>query len=487
MSENRMAPVKRWLLPGALFLLGTGAWSAWKFTDPRLAALRYQTGSSIPRGYILGISTINFFEGLHQSLPVIALICLFLSLTALLISWKKPALLGSAAVFCFSVLVYTASAAPNLASQSGAPHYAWLADAFANGRFVLEEEPPYPEENDWTYYNGQWMVSFPPAPALILTPIALFTGPNINDVVLTLIFGGLNVALFYTLMPLVGKRMKNKFDTTPAARLGLTLTFGFGTVHWWLSCFGQVWFTAQIFATTFLLLALYEALGPARPVWCGVWLALAALSRPPVLLALPVFLWLLCEESQPRQQLRSLLKIVAPLAAAGLFMGWYNYARFGNPFELGYRYMVLEELLADIVEKTGSFSLSYLKTNLYHAFLNLPELQARWPFVVMDGWGLSILLSTPLLLVLARTPLRERFVQVVLISTLLVALPSLLYYNTGYLQAGYRYSLDFLPLLFTALAAAMRGRFRPASWALAAFSIIVGFLSLCNFYILVFE
>lgn len=423
------------------------------------------------------------FKMLHQPLLSLALVCAFLTLAAVLVVWRKPDLRGVTAVFFFSALVYAASAAPAFTDQSWAPHYVYLADAFSRGRIVLEEEPPNPKENDWTYYDGKWMVSFPPAPALLMTPIALIAGTDINDVLFTLLFAALNVTLFYNLIPLVGKWLRNGFETHPAARLGLTLAFGFGTVHWWLACFGQVWFTAQILAATFMLLALQETLGRARPALAGLWLALSALSRPPVLLAAPVFVWLLAD----RNSFRKLLRFLIPLATAGVLMGWYNLARFGSPFELGYRYMVLEELLADIVKETGSFNISYLRTNFYHAFLNLPELQARWPFVVMDGWGLSILISTPLLFALVKVPLREKLVQAVLIGALLVAVPSMLYYNTGYLQAGYRYALDFLPLLFIALAAALRGRFNTAAWVLALLSILMGLLSLANFYLLMLE
>ncbi len=68
-----------------------------------------------------------------------------------------------------------------------------------------------------------------------------------------------------------------------------------------------------------------------------------------------------------------------------------------------------------------------------------------------------------------------------LAAAILVAIPNLLYYNTGYLQTGYRYALDFLPFLLILAALGMRGRLRIWSALLILLSVIMGFLSVVNF------
>jgi hypothetical protein len=55
-----------------------------------------------------------------------------------------------------------------------------------------------------------------------------------------------------------------------------------------------------------------------------------------------------------------------------------------------------------------------------------------------------MLISTPALILIIWAPWRERIIQAAALAIGLVAFPSLLYYNTGYLQGGYRYALDFL-------------------------------------------
>jgi hypothetical protein len=456
---------------------------AWLAIDPRLAGLRFATSGNFPRSYFLGFKTLDLFEILHRSLLNLGLISIGLFLLSTLVAFLRPQLLGITAVFAFSTMVYAISGGIFFAEQSPAPHYVYLADAFAHGRFHLVAEPPNAEENDWTYSNGKWMVSFPPTPALLMTPLVAAFGTHFNDVIFTALFGALNVAIVYDLVPKVNRRLKNPFRVSTLAQLAITALFGFGTVHWWVASVGQVWFTAQIVAETFLLLALRETFEQGRPILVSTWLVLSAMARPPVLLSLPIFIWLLC----PTNTLRRMLLGLIPLGLAGIFMVAYNLVRFGDPFELGYRYMQLEKLLEKTLEEHGTFSLAYLGRNLYYAFLDLPKLSTRWPCVLMDGWGLSLFISTPALAYMFLCPWRERIVQACALAVCLVAAPSLLYYNTGYLQAGYRYVLDFLPFIVVLIVIGMRGRLTRISSFLILVSICIGFLSLVNFYGLYFE
>jgi hypothetical protein len=316
-----------------------------------------------------------------------------------------------------------------------------------------------------------------------MMPFAAIYGNSFNDVIFTLILGACNAALFFELVPRVGNYLKEKINVSISTQIALTAGFAFGTTHWWLASFGQVWFTAQIVATTFLLMALLEVFGKQRPLWVALWLSMAALARPTILLALPVYVWLLL----PKNPLRKLALGLLPLLVVGVSMGIYNYLRYDNPLELGYRYMQLEYLLAKRIEATGSFNLIYLAENLKNAFWKIPEFRNTCPFVVMDGWGLSMIISTPLLLLVFFAPWRERAVQAMAVGAILVAIPSLLYYNTGYLQAGYRYALDFLPMLFVPLIAATRGRLNWKITCLTLISVAMGFISLVNFYLLANE
>jgi hypothetical protein len=472
----------RWLGPFCLLLFTAAIWLVWIWVDPRLAAIRYVSGSPF-RNSICGFQTFELFENIHSALPFVGWIGGVFSLLSIGIALVRRKWTGFILVFGVTAILYALGASLNIREQSGAPHFVYLANAFVHGKLVLEERPPDWEENDWTEYNGEWSVSFPPAPALLMVPFVAVYGKSFNDVIFTLILGAFNAALFYAFVPRVGEHLKGRFETSKSARVALTAAFAFGTVHWWVSSFGQVWFTAQIVATTFLLLALLETFGRQRPFWSALWLSCAALARPPILLSLPVFIWLLV----PQNPARKLALGLIPLVVAGFGMGAYNFFRYGNPLELGYQYMQLERLLAQRIEATGSFNLVYLTESLKNALWKLPQFRDSCPFVVMDGWGLSMLISTPVLFLLIKAPWREKVVYAMALGALLVAAPSLLYYNTGYLQAGYRYALDFLPMLFVPIIAATRGKLTWVNACLVVFSVVMGFLSLVNFYLLSYE
>ena len=222
--------------------------------------------------------------------------------------------LAPALIFALAALIYSLGARPAHSPRPIAPHYIYLADAFLHGRLDLPAEPPHSHGNDWTYFEGRWYVAFPPLPAILMVPFVAVFGKQFDDTTFTVLFGALNVALIYGLWPRVAP------NVTRPAQIGLTILFGFGTVHWWLASFGAVWFTAQIVGVTFLLLALRETFGSGRPIAVGTWLACAALCRPTMIVALPAFVWLLWDRNPPRR----LLWALAPLALVGLLMGGYN-------------------------------------------------------------------------------------------------------------------------------------------------------------------
>jgi hypothetical protein len=58
------------------------------------------------------------------------------------------------------------------------------------------------------------------------------------------------------------------------------------------------------------------------------------------------------------------------------------------------------------------------------------------------------------------------------LTVAVTALPGLLYQNTGYVQFGYRFSLDYTPYLFLLLAVGARPLDR-LFWALGLFGVAV--------------
>jgi hypothetical protein len=104
-----------------------------------------------------------------------------------------------------------------------------------------------------------------------------------------------------------------------------------------------------------------------------------------------------------------------------------------------------------------------MTTNFYYLFLKSPEvvtiqgtLVGKFPFIMYNPWGMSILFTSPMLLWVLKAPFKNKQVFYASITICLSLLFILGYWGTGYSQYGYRYSLDFHPFLFLILAYALK-------------------------------
>ncbi len=156
------------------------------------------------------------------------------------------------------------------------------------------------------------------------------------------------------------------------------------------------------------------------------------------------------------------LALGLPVVAAMALHGLYNLARFGSLLDAGYRYILMGEEFKTLVERYGRFNLHFLAHNLGGWLLALPtHATGDWR---PDPHGMSLLLTTPLLLLLL-APRRVTALEWVALATCaLIAAPSLLYYNDGWVQFGQRFALDWIALALAAVALASR---RVPAWLVA--------------------
>jgi hypothetical protein len=147
-----------------------------------------------------------------------------------------------------------------------------------------------------------------------------------------------------------------------------------------------------------------------------------------------------------------------------------NAARFGDPFEVGYRY--LEVVWRARIEKWGLFSYHYLGRNLAVVLTSLPWLGDPNAPVRVSAHGLALWVTTPMVLWLL-WPKRTAVPHWALaVTAACVAVPSLFYQNSGWVQFGYRFSNDYAVFLFALFA--IGGRKMGAFFtALAAWAVIV--------------
>jgi hypothetical protein len=334
-------------------------------------------------------------------------------------------------------------------------YFDYQAAALLRGHIHLDNPP---STYDLTFYQGHWYVPFLPLPAWLLLPWVALRGPaHVNTVAFGAAMGAVNVVLAFLLLQALTRRGWTKLKLTD--NLWLVALWGIGSVHWYMSTLGSVWFVSQICTVSFVLLAVLLAVTPCSPWLSGTALALAVWGRPTIALSFPLLLAVGIEflAAQPsgrnwRAGLRWGIAALVPLVISGFAVLAYNKIRFNNPLDFGYLTENVARELAGDLESVGQFSLHYVPHNLWVMLLAGPVFDPRtnsiWPTVD----GMSLLLTTPTLVYVAGASRRSPLIVGSWMSVGFLLIPLLTYYNTGWWQFGYRFSLDFMTPLLVLLA-----------------------------------
>lgn len=399
---------------------------------------------------------------------------------------RARAFLRASWLFLGVWLVYLLSAylvALQWDTSKSKPYFPELAAAFLQGRTYIE---PTGSTSDLTFYNGHWYVAFPPLAALLMLPRVALSGPDaVNSVRFSAAYGALNVALVYLMAE--GLRRRKLIPLDSRGSYWLAALFGFGTVHWYLALPGSVWFVSQILAVTFSLLAAVALLETGSLPLASAALGVAMLARPNVVFLWPFLLGLhgslksLDRTNFLRASLRPALLSLIPIGLVVAGLMFYNYIRFDNLLEFGYRTMNVGAYLKADLAAYGQFNLHFLPRNFDAMLLSLPRWDAACGFFVPDPLGMSVLLTTPALILLYRARPSWTWSGAAWISILLLLAPLLLYFNTGSAQFGYRFQLDLIVPILCLLALAFGERVSAAARLLIWAGVLVNYLGVLWF------
>ncbi|HEY4158417.1 MAG TPA: hypothetical protein VGM29_09975, partial [Polyangiaceae bacterium] len=319
-------------------------------------------------------------------------------------------------LYALSTIVFLICAAQDtLHGHTPYNHFALLADAFRHGRLDLAAPPPaYTGNNDFARFGGKWFVVFPPFPALLLVPLTWLAGSaeRVRDGQFFLWLAGLTPACLF--LALEKLRRFGRAATREWHGVLLSVLFAFGTVYFFSTEQGTVWYAAHVVGAALAALYLLCALEAERPLLAGVALGLGFATRAPLLFAFPLFAleavrvrtadaeaW---QAGSVRRVLSSLaykrlaldlLLFALPIACVLGASFVYNQKRFGSPFEVGYRFLGIAWQTR--IEKWGLFSYHYLGKNLAVVLTGLPFRNPDGTWQV-NAHGLALWLTTPLYL-----------------------------------------------------------------------------------------
>lgn len=199
----------------------------------------------------------------------------------------------------------------------------------------------------------------------------------------------------------------------------------------------------------------------------GFVFGLAALSRLTIIFGAPFFLFVGGGGSYFRRALSAGIGAAIPVALIGV----YNYLSTGHLFNPVYEFLFQQQFhglgYAPSEEFYGQRSWGpenplYIPLNAVIMFLWPPDLMPAMdgcasagrtllgacPYAVPSKFGMSIFLTSPAFLLIpfvAALAWRKRVVLGALLAVVAIALVNLGHFSQGWVQFGYRFSLDFAP------------------------------------------
>ena len=398
-------------------------------------------------------------------------------------------------------------------------HFVWQASAFLEGQAGIR----YPVLNMAGRFGNYFfqdvlpigrvagseraLIPFPPLPALLLVPFVAAFGLSADDQLIFTVLAAVDVALCWWMIGRLG--------VSRVVRVGTSILFAFGTVFWYTAQNTTTWYQAHIVAVGLTMLAVGLAVGgphgPADPdtsastrpaatgVLIGLLLGLASTARLTVILAVPFFL-IVGPGSGWRQRV---VPVLAGAAIPIVALLGYNIASTGHVFHPAYDHLYQLEARAytglGYHPEWAAEDPRYLPQNVGVMLLSTPTLfpdrfrdtlgtvdrplctapgatrglfTVDCPVALPRDTGMSVLLTTPALLLAIPAWFdrrRRRIVLAALLAVVLVSVANLMHFSQGWVQFGYRFSNDVVPFLLVLVAigfSRLVDRPRRRAWAM---------------------
>lgn len=348
-------------------------------------------------------------------------------------------------------------------------HFSLLAKSFLKNDLFLD--PHNLPNGDFADYKGKQYLFFGLTPSILLMPFVAVWGKNFPQMTLSI------SSLVVTFLGIFFLCKKLKFSSDDS--FWLANFFVFGTVLYFVGLVNISAYLVQAVATAFIVLSLLEYVTKRRWFIIGLLIAAAGTTRI-TLFGITVFFILEIFRNRTHLNFKlNMALLLIPILFSLSVLALYNLRRFHSVFDTGYtrNVSVLDKNYYNYIE--GWFSLKHIPANLYSLLLMPPapilkedvEFVLKFPYLKANHFGMSILITSPLFLYLLKSK-KQAYTLSAVVSILVLMVPSLIYFGIGISQFGYRYSLDFIPLLFIILLTAFGGKLPTFAKILIAFGIL---------------
>ena len=394
-------------------------------------------------------------------------------------------------------------------------HFVWQASAFLEGQPGIRYPVLNTAERFGNYFfqdvlpigrvagSERALIPFPPLPAIMLLPFVAAYGLLADDQLIFTVIAAIDVALCWWMIGRLG--------VSTVVRIGTSVLFAFGTVFWYTAQNTTTWYQAHIVAVGLTMLAVGLALGrdgvtgtasrrlvPGAVV-NGLLIGLAATARLTAILATPFFVLVGPGRDWRRRGISVVIGAAVPVAA----LVGYNLITTGHVFHPAYDHLYQLESRAytglGYHPDWAAEDPRYIPQNLAIMLLSSPTLLPQrfedtlgtvdrplctsvgatrglfdvdCPLALPRDTGMSVLLTSPALLLAIPAWFdrrRRRIVLAALLAIVLVSVANLMHFSQGWVQFGYRFSNDVIPFALVLVAigfARIVDRERRAAWAM---------------------
>jgi hypothetical protein len=324
--------------------------------------------------------------------------------------------------------------------------YIQFAQSLLDGNLHL---PATTDSGDLSSFNGKLYLPYPPLPGIILVPfVVLFGAAKVNTVAIATVMSCICLYLSYNIL----SRLKVDKEYFP----WLIAAVFFGTGFWYaLFTSHHVYAFAHITSFLFQLLAINEILGKRRWWLVGLFIGCSFLTRQFTVFYVvfaACYMYYLHKTKQEKITLRSCVSLFAPVGfTIGLYL-LYNYLRFGDALDSGYKHVIFIGVLKERVQQYGVFNIRYVLFNLYCTLIKGFTIQFEGKGYLnikdMDLWGTSLLCASPFFIASFKSNWPKILKTAAWLTILIILVGQLFYHNNGFEQVNTsRFTLDFLPLL----------------------------------------
>ncbi|HNT49854.1 MAG TPA: hypothetical protein PKK67_04660 [Cyclobacteriaceae bacterium] len=322
------------------------------------------------------------------------------------------------------------------------------AEAFLKGNLHIEAY-----FWDTAHYKNNYYVTYPPFPALLVTPLVAIGGSAINSWLVSFVVSCLSMFVLY--------RILHQYMGNSKGKVWVFLAFFFGSPYWYvLITSTYIYSFAHVICTALVLLLLLELSGKQRLGWIAFYWSMAFMTRQMTIFYGIIIIYFILSSNPPHAYRKlALIGLIFALVTSSYLL--LNYIRFDNPLETGYSYLDYAGTIKARVESHGLFSYKYFFFNFYHMLVKGHNLIFSGPELLrvtgVDLFGTSILAASPFVLFAVKSDLPQKMKIYFWITFVLILTGLLFYHNNGWMQVnGQRFALDFLPILIVLIATAYK-------------------------------